>query len=113
MGSNLSSGLKEFAVLRGRQRHKQRPTVCYGVTLPSLGWGRGGRSVEGFLQEWDSEQNLKGHTGVRSGNGWQGCYGQMAASWVNRQLSSERSACCKVGAVLSEALTHILQFFTL
>lgn len=30
MGSSLSSGLKEFAVLRGRQRHKQRPTVYYG-----------------------------------------------------------------------------------
>lgn len=44
MGSNLSSGLKEFAVLRGRQRHKQRPTVCYGVA-PYPAWdgdGQGG-----------------------------------------------------------------------
>ena len=77
MGSSLSSGLKEFSVSRERQRSKQRPTVYYGVApYPAWGggWGRREDSVESFLKEGDSEQNLKGQIGVRSRNGWEGYY---------------------------------------
>ena len=52
MGSSLSSGLKEFAVLRGRQRRKQRPTVYYGVA-PYPAWD-GDREGGMWKASWKS-----------------------------------------------------------
>lgn len=74
MGSEgLSSGLKEFAVLRGRQRHKQRPTVYYGGALTQLGMGTGSEECG----------RLPGRVGFRTEQG------RTNRSWVKKWVAQD------------------------